>query len=227
MKSIEHHQITGIIHLLSGTRVGGSDELLDIGATDLTVVKNPANMEPYIPGSSIKGKMRSQLETKFALVGPNGDPFSGRGNLSPAGYLVAAIFGPHMNSGHGLGPTRIIVRDGNLLTGGQLETKSEVMGNRNTGVGVHPRKIERVVAGSTFRLRIDLQVFDLDSSQGNCRFDSKTGGEAMVEFVKCGLKLIEFTGLGSGVSRGSGEVEFLDLKLDGNRFELPKQIPTA
>ena len=41
MKKVAHHQITGVLHNLSGMRIGGSDELLDIGATDLTIIKHP------------------------------------------------------------------------------------------------------------------------------------------------------------------------------------------
>ena len=64
MKKIEQKNIIGRIYLKSGLRVGGSDELLQIGATDLTCIKHPVTFEPYIPGSSIKGKLRSELEKK-------------------------------------------------------------------------------------------------------------------------------------------------------------------
>lgn len=225
MRRKDHYQITGVIHLLSGTRVGGSDELLDIGATDLTVIKNPATMEPYLPGSSLKGKIRSQLESHFGLAGSNGDPVGGWNHgESPERYLVASIFGPHKNIRHQLGPTRIIVRDANLLSGGQLEVKSGVMINRNTGTAQPSAlyKSERVASGSTFRLKIDLQVFDLDET--TAAFEDKTGGEAMLDFVKLGLRLVELTGIGSGVSRGSGEVEFLDLKANGVSFSLPTKV---
>jgi CRISPR-associated protein Csm3 len=228
MRKVSHHQITGTINLLSSMRIGGIDELLQIGATDATVIKHPETLKPYIPGSSLKGKMRSQLEIQFGLS-ENGGPFTGRGrriaDLSPPGYLVATIFGPHMNTKHEFGPTRIIVRDGGLLSGGMLEIKPEVMSRRDTGVGTNPRTMERVASGSTFRLKIDLQVFDIDGSHPTkCVFNGKVGGEAMIEFVKAGLRLVEQTGLGAAVSRGSGEVEFQDLKLDGNPFVLPPTI---
>ena len=171
--------------------------------------------------------MRSQLEVQFGLS-PTGEPYRGVDvPWPPKGYLVAAIFGPHMNMRHSFGPTRIMVRDANLLTGGQTETKTGVRINRSTG-GPADRAlytVERVAAGSTFRLRIDLQVLDIDTSQQACAHNGQKGGVAMVEFVKAGLKLIELTGLGSGVSRGSGEVEFRDLKLDGAPFTLPAQVP--
>jgi CRISPR-associated protein Csm3 len=69
-----YHEITGIIHCKSGLRVGGSDELLQIGGTDLTCIKHPVTRAPYIPGSSIKGKMRSELEQRLGKIGRDGKP---------------------------------------------------------------------------------------------------------------------------------------------------------
>ena len=168
------------------------------------------------------------------------EPYGARGkrigDLTPEGYLVVSIFGPHKNTNHTFGPTRILVRDGNLLEGGRVETKAEVSGSRTTGTGGNPRKMERVAAGSSFRLKIDLQVLDLDRNTPNrCCFADRTGDEAMIAFVLAGLRSVELTGLGAAVSRGSGEVEFRDLKLNGKEtwldgttpFQLPAGITTA
>ena len=35
---------------------------MEIGGVDNPVIRNPLNKQPYIPGSSLRGKMRSQLE---------------------------------------------------------------------------------------------------------------------------------------------------------------------
>jgi CRISPR-associated protein Csm3 len=233
MRKTGYHEITGVIHCLSGLRVGGSDELLQIGGTDLTCIKHPVTLRPYIPGSSIKGKMRSELEQKFGLA-EGSKPYTctklitdNRGRqrrvsklpkeLCLEEYLLAAVFGPHKNAAHELGPTRIIVRDGPCIRGGETELKTENLIDRRTGTAMHPRKVERVVAGSEFSLRIGIQVWDLDQ---NCSYNGRTGGEALVEFVKDGLRAIQQTGLGSGISKGSGEIEFRDLKLDGTPFTL-------
>ena len=215
MKKIGHHRFSGLIHCLSGTRIGGSDDLLQIGGTDLTCIKNPNTLEPYIPGSSIKGKMRSELEKKAGK-------FGGRDANEPCGCaqndcLVCRVFGPHKQTRHDLGPTRIIVRDAPLREGGELELKPENVIDRRTGAALHPRKVERVVAGAKFALDIGLQVWDLDATANHV---GKQGAEALIEFVKDGLREVQNTGLGSGVSKGSGQVEFLDLKLDGKPFSL-------
>lgn len=215
MRKTGYHEITGVVHCLSGLRVGGSDELLQIGGTDLTCIKHPVTLRPYIPGTSIKGKMRSELEQQLGK-------FGGRDNSEPCGCkqrdcLVCRVFGPHKQARHDLGPTRIVVRDAACMRGGETELKSENVIDRKTGTAMHPRKVERVVAGSEFAFRIGIQVWDLDDS---CKHKDKTGGAVLVEFVKDGLRALQQTGIGSGVSKGSGEIEFRDLKLDGTPFTL-------
>jgi CRISPR-associated protein Csm3 len=220
MQKIDYKEITGVIHCLSGLRVGGSDELLQIGGTDLTCIKHPVTLKPYIPGSSIKGKMRSELEQKLGK-------FGGRDNSEPCGCaradcLVCRVFGPHKNVRHQLGPTRIVVRDAACMQGGETELKSENVIDRKTGTALHPRKVERVVAGSEFSLRIGIQIWDMDepTTYKDKAKQDKTGSVALVEFVKDGLRALRQTGLGSGISKGSGEIEFRDLKLDGTPFTL-------
>ncbi len=215
MKKIGYREITGIIHCLSGLRVGGSDELLQIGGTDLTCIKHPVTLKPYIPGSSIKGKMRSEQEQKLGK-------FGGRDQSEPCGCaridcLVCRVFGPHKQAKHDLGPTRIVVRDAACTLGGETELKSENVIDRKTGAALHPRKVERVAADSEFSLRIGIQVWDLDARSTH---NGKTGGDALVEFVKDGLRALQQTGLGAGISKGSGEIEFRTLKLDGTPFTL-------
>ncbi len=219
MRKIGYREITAVIHCLSGLRVGGSDELLQIGGTDLTCIKHPVTLKPYIPGSSIKGKMRSEQEQRLGKFGGGGTEPCGCGQRD---CLVCRIFGPHKKAKHELGPTRIVVRDAACTKGGETELKSENVIDRKTGTALHPRKVERVVAGSEFSLRIGIQVWDLDEQvtyKNKDEHDHK-GGVALVEFVKDGLRALQQTGLGSGISKGSGEIEFHDLKLDGTPFTL-------
>lgn len=215
MKKLGQKNITGTIHLLSGTRIGGSDDLLQIGAVDLTVIKHPTTREPYLPGSSLKGKMRSELEKKAGK-------FSGRDQNEPCGCalencFICRVFGPHKKANHNLGPSRILVRDARLLTGGDIETKTENIIDRRTGTAQHPRKVERVVSDSEFEFKIGIQYWDLDEKSSH---NGKTGADALVEFIKDGLRLLQETGIGAGTSKGYGEIEFIDLKLDGEKFEL-------
>src|SRR3989338_11494456 len=62
MKFIRYKTITGIMQCVSGLRIGGSKDTIEIGGMDNPIIRNPLDKFPYIPGSSIKGKMRSLLE---------------------------------------------------------------------------------------------------------------------------------------------------------------------
>jgi CRISPR-associated protein Csm3 len=216
MMKIAYYEITGVIHCVSGLRVGGSDELLQIGGTDLTCIKHRGTLKPYIPGSSIKGKMRSELEQWLDKVrGQEGEPCG----CAQKNCLVCRIFGPHRKPNHDLGPTRIVVRDAQLLTGGDIEIKTATAVDRRTGTGLRGslRSEERVVSGSEFSLRLGIQVWDIDKSANQT---VEQAAATFIEFVKDGLRYLQQTGLGSGISKGSGEIEFRDLKLDGQPFTL-------
>ena len=70
-------KITGKIVLKSGLHIGAGDTEMRIGGTDNPVVKDPLSGQPYIPGSSLKGKIRSLLEWKYGLVlAAEGRPYS-------------------------------------------------------------------------------------------------------------------------------------------------------
>ncbi len=205
-KKIDHCTITGNILCVSGLRIGGSDDLLQIGGADLTCIRHPVTFQPYIPGTSIKGKMRSELEKKEGKFSPDGREPCG---CARDDCLICRVFGPHKKTKHSLGPTRIIVRDAKLISGAeQIEMKSENVIIRNTGTAEHPRKVERVPAGAIFSIKIEVQIWDCDNKN------------ELIEFIKNGLREIQKTGLGSGISKGSGEIEFKEMKLDENSLAL-------
>lgn len=205
MKKVAHYVIRGEIELLSGTRIGGSDDVLQIGGTDLTCIKDPVTGRPYIPGSSIKGKMRSSLEKVLG----NAD---GREPCGCArdGCPVCRVFGPHKNVKHSLGPTRIIVRDA-LLIGSEfaIENKTESINRRDTGAAEHPRTVERVAPGSKFALEIGVQEFDLDAGfkYKNTKGQELSGGEALLEVVDHALWELEQVGIGAGTGKGYGQIK--------------------
>lgn len=205
MQKVAHYVIRGEIELLSGARIGGSDDVLQIGGTDLTCIKDPVTGRPYIPGSSIKGKMRSSLEKVLGKT-------SGR---EPCGCAqedcaVCRVFGPHKKAEHRLGPTRIIVRDARLI-GGQfaLENKTESVNRRDTGAAEHPRTVERVAPGAKFALEIGVQEFDIDKdfTYTDPHEQPVNGADALLEVVCHCLDLIEQTGIGAGTGKGYGQVK--------------------
>ena len=209
MQRTNIHTISFTARCESGLHIGGSQDELTIGGSDNPVIKNPANGKPYIPGSSLKGKMRSELEKREGRVTGN-RPCSCNETNCP----VCRVFGSHGND-KPLGPSRIIVRDGPLSSGGRIETKSETAIDRQTGSAQRGslRAAERVVEGSEFSMRIVLQVYGNDA---DFNYNGYRDSAALQAVVADCLRLVEFTGLGGGVSRGSGAVSFHNFQLDGN-----------
>ncbi|KAF5430047.1 CRISPR-associated protein Csm3 [Candidatus Methanomarinus sp.] len=54
--------ITGKILCETGLHIGGVSESIEIGGLENIVIRDPKTGLPFIPGSSLKGKMRSLLE---------------------------------------------------------------------------------------------------------------------------------------------------------------------
>ena len=217
------HTITFVARCESGLHIGGSQDEMVIGGSDNPVIKHPQTRHPYIPGSSLKGKMRAELEKHVGRFGRQGRKHDDRpcGCAQPT-CPICRVFGAHMNPKSQLGPSRIIVRDGRLRAGGHLENKTENVINRQSGAAEHPRSNERVVEGTEFNLQIVLQVFDLDTSFGyqDRTGTSHTGGAALQAVIADGLHLVQLTGLGGGTSRGSGAVSFHDFELDDEPWTL-------
>ena len=107
MKLLKHRTITGKILLRTGLHIGGGSETIQIGGMDNPIIKSPLNDYPYIPGSSLKGKMRSLLEWKYDKS-PDGNP------CKCSQCDICKIFGTSGSEESTLGPTRIIVRDAHL-----------------------------------------------------------------------------------------------------------------
>lgn len=225
MQLTQIKQITGTLVLKSGLHIGAGDTEMRIGGTDNPVVKNPLDGQPYIPGSSLKGKIRSMLEWQLGLIlAANGKPFTYQ-HLekidTPAARQLLKLFGgaPGGETEHivkDLGPTRLSfwdcalnpawlesIRKRNLLS---TEAKSENSINRIAGVADNPRFTERVIAGAEFDFKLSLKVID---------------GEDLLPLILRGLKLLEADSLGGSGSRGYGKVEFKNLALDGQAVQLP------
>lgn len=212
LKLKKHVSITAVLHCKTGLRIGGSKEELEIGGMDNPIIRDPVDKLPYIPGSSLKGKLRSSLEYKHGRVGQNGSPCTCGLPLDQC--PVCTIFGPHRSPRHELGPTRIIVRDA-LMSAGSVEklkalepeglqyaeVKSENSIDRRTGVATAPRPMERVPKGTDFDLNISVRVFENDD-------DKK-----IVGYVREALDLLEKDYLGGSGTRGYGWVEVKGLKV--------------
>ncbi|MDR1728187.1 MAG: type III-A CRISPR-associated RAMP protein Csm3 [Acidobacteriota bacterium] len=231
--------IEAALEVLTGLRIGAGDSEMHIGGVDNTVIKHPLTGEPYIPGSSLKGKMRSLLEWRSGAVQEK--PLGAKDYTNPTASEaqkdaikpILQLFG--IGGGDAkddktlvkeLGPSRLafwdcaleegwknrVREDNQLLT----EVKSENVINRISGVADHPRHTERVPAGAKFVFKLSLKQLDGD-------------GDALLQTVLEGLKLIELDSLGGSGSRGYGKVRFAGLKINGvdksADFETVKAFP--
>jgi len=197
--------IKGKIELLTGMHIGGSEDKLEIGGVDSPVIRNPQNRLPYIPGSSLKGKMRSLLEYSLGVVGENGDVSNDE--------KIVRIFGIGANDKKEIGLTRLIVRDANpddetikiwkkidseLL---YTEYKPENTINRFTAAA-NPRFIERVVKGSSFEFEMVYGVYQMDENDT----DENTNDD--LKNLLESLRLLEHSFVGGSGSRGYGKIKF-------------------
>ncbi|MDD2366188.1 MAG: type III-A CRISPR-associated RAMP protein Csm3 [Desulfuromonadaceae bacterium] len=220
MKLNSYSKVTGVIRCETGLRIGGSKDSLEIGTSDNPIIRHPISGLPYIPGSSLKGKMRSLLEVKAGT-------FSQRGGACDCGKYdeceICRLFGCGSPQ-KAKEMTRLIFRDAmvtkvaeEILRDAQAEkgvnfaeVKNENWIDRTTGKAGNGgiRNQERVPEGTTFDFEISVRVFDCDNKE---QFKNK-----LVE----GLKLMECDYLGSSGSRGYGQIKFLDLKFDNQPFTL-------
>lgn len=217
-------KLTGVIELITGLHIGSGNNEMHIGGTDNPVIKHPVTQQPYIPGSSIKGKVRSLLEWKLGLVGLTGGAPLGfkdiaglSGDKQAQAKNILRLFGGAPEGARTssslleeIGPTRLSfwdcaltqdwvneMRERNLLL---TETKMENMIDRIRGVAENPRNTERVPAGARFSFQVSIRVHD---------------NEDLMATVYDGLRLLELTGLGGSGSRGYGKLKFVKLELDG------------
>jgi CRISPR-associated protein Csm3 len=220
--------LEGELHCETGLHIGAGKGSLEIGGSDNPVVKDALG-HPYIPGSSLRGKIRSLLEQ-----------FSGAAVPSELVYLsrrkgqevrihqsdrpdddICLLFGRNAGrmervtgepvDSHNASPARLAVFDAPLemesitvsmrenLDDELTEVKSENAIDRITSQA-NPRTLERVPAGARFRVRFIMDVL--------CDEDAPL----FVQLVQ-GMRLLEDDTLGGGGSRGSGRVRFAGLKL--------------
>jgi CRISPR-associated protein Csm3 len=207
-------EIKGQIILRSGLHIGAGDAEMQIGGTDNPVIKHPHTLEPFIPGSSLKGKVRSLLELRSGLVGKEGEPLQAglleslNGQEEEECLKILKIFGSsgaEADETGKIGPTRVSFSDCPLTDEWRekaqqerlslTEVKSENSIDRIRGTALNPRFTERVPAGTTFDFSVYLKILNTDE-------------EPLMDYLLMGMKLLQMDSLGGSGSRGYGKIEF-------------------
>lgn len=201
-------EIKGKIILETGMHIGGSTQFSAIGAIDSPVIRDSFTDLPMIPGSSLKGKIRTLLAKKYnngKLDVPNKDDIK-----------VRRLFG---SSEGDIKSSRLIFSDSILSNAEELkqigvsstEIKVENTINRITAIA-NPRQIERAVRGSEF----DFSIIYNAEEESEIKED--------LSILKEGLKFLEYDYLGGNGSRGYGRVKIDGLKMDVVVGEIDNKI---
>lgn len=198
MKLLKKIFINTTITAETGLHIGGSNMGMEIGGADSPVLRDPITNIPYIPGSSLKGKMRSLLEKMSGRWGDKGGP------CECGECDICRVFG--VSAHKAKSPSRLQVRDAFMVVESRqkleqssntdmpyTEVKTEVVINRVTSEA-NPRQIERVPAGTSFKAELVLNVHEGDDEQ---RF---------LSLLEQGLHLVEDDYLGGSGTRGYGKV---------------------
>ena len=211
-------EITGTIEVLTGLHIGGNEGFSAIGAIDSPVIKDVYSGNPMIPGSSLKGKLRT------LLAEVHNDREKNPGNrIELDAPEIKRLFGASNDDNskeekkHN---SRLIFTDMIAENVEELrkygidyptEVKFENSINRLSGVA-NPRQIERVVRGTHFPLRI---IYNVESEE-----------EAIedISLLKEGFQLLQYDYLGGHGSRGYGRVRISDLQAEVCVGELSEEI---
>lgn len=187
------------IEILTGIHIGAGNDAVQIGGVDSSVIKDPVSSLPYIPGSSLKGKIRCLLETE--------------GGYSEKDDTINAYFGPSSeylktkkdDKEFDQKPTRLIFRDLQMsdedkakFNSGEITTefKTEIVIDRNKGTAKDGglRSIERVPPTVKFKGEILIRYFDGELDN-------------IIDVLSKGIELLNNDYLGGSGSRGYGAVK--------------------
>ena len=230
--------LEGELACQTGLHIGAGKGSLDIGGADNPVVKDAFGL-PYIPGSSLRGRLRSLLEQATGMATPSELVYLSKRKGQEVRIHqsdrpddeICLLFGRNPGrvervSGESMDtttatPARLTVYDAPLIAESitaqmrenlddeLTEVKSENSIDRITQQA-NPRTLERVPAGARFRFRIVLDIL--------CAEDR----ELLARLVE-GLRLLEDDSLGGSGSRGSGRVQLANLKANWRSREFYSQ----
>ena len=211
MKLQDYAQLLASIRLKSGLHIG-TGQSVERGEP-LPVTESPRTGLPYIPGSSLKGKMRCLLELAYGRR--ETDPKDEGSPCWCGSCQICLLFGSG-SATKAFEPTRLIFRDcyptresAELLEKIELEEKPGVRIDRKSGTAARGAlfPMKRVPEGCEFNMEISVRTFDQDDK------------EAIGKWLATGLFLMEQDALGGSGTRGSGNIEFDNIRFDGKSFD--------
>ncbi len=197
-------RINATLKILTGMHIGAGSDFAPIGAVDSPFVRDPLTKRPIIPGSSLKGKMRTLLAKQTCASYILND-------ITNDTELVKRLFGS--SSKNEARPARLQFYDlfvkeecaknfQNIETDTYMgEIKFENTISRTSGIA-NPRQIERVPAGVEFAFTLVYNIETLDEIEEDL--------QALAEAIT----LLQMDYLGGHGSRGYGRVQLTDFSID-------------
>ncbi|HHW46877.1 MAG TPA: type III-A CRISPR-associated RAMP protein Csm3 [Clostridiales bacterium] len=187
------------LKVLTGLHIGGSDAFSAIGAIDSPVVRDSRTNRPIIPGSSLKGKLRTLLARSLAKPGEK------LPKHNDDNEIILRLFG---SSGEPIIKSRLQFADAFVSNANEFnsisdltEAKFENTIKRDTSEAM-PRQIERVVSGVKFNVAICYDVMN----------ESEIFED--MQYLARAMKLLQLDYLGGHGTRGSGRVSFNDFSFE-------------
>lgn len=219
-------KISGKIVVLTGLHIGGSDQYSAIGSVDSPVIKDTLSNLPIIPGSSLKGKMRTLLAKYYSenniLNEPNEDP-------DEVLYLFGSFKKEKKGQESRIIKGRLQFMDAKLsnlselkqrMVDSAVEVKFENTIKRLTAEA-NPRQIERVIPESKFEFEIMYDAWFEESGYE----EAKNLIQDDFDIIGNGMKLLQLDYLGGNGTRGYGKIKFIDLSVK-HVFGESKEIDT-
>jgi len=202
--------LEGAIEAVTPLHIGAGSSEMEIEEVDMPILRTPDGV-PYIPGSSLKGKLRSELEKLAKAMGLEVNEMCGASKGSPEELCISCrVFG---TAGRRLSvASKVKLRDAYPLE--PVEAMLERQGtaiNRSTGAVSRTAlyKTEAVPAGTRFGFELVAENL----------------GENELRYLKAALKSLEDSALGGSSSRGFGKIRFglESLKMRGPEYYLGEE----
>ena len=238
--------LSGAISVKTGLHIGAPEGPMRIGGIDKQVVRDPVSQHPFIPGTSLRGKLRSILERVFV-----GETFGGRplafarsvggraGNRHECDRReealtcpVCRVFGSTGRGNEGSNhPARLLVRDAflepesaqelqRLATGlFMTEWKFENALDRITSAA-NPRQLERVPAGSRF-------LFEMVYTSEGAQDAAQSELQSDLQNLLTAMRWLEDSSLGGHGARGYGQIGFERVALEWRSAETYRRAGSA
>ena len=206
----ENFVIKGELVCETGLHIGGANDAINIGGSDSIIIRDSVSDLPFIPGSSLKGKLRSLLELNDKKSIQSVLEKKGKSSTDEDSIAVK-IFGISSDKKNNLKyPTRLIVRDSfpteesiklwekqeEVVRGSELKWENTI--DRITS-RANPRSLERIPKGSSFIFEFIFSVYEEDENNLMGLFEA--------------MRLLEDNYLGGSGSRGYGKVKFANISI--------------